>query len=94
MGVLKVTLLFGALGAMLITGAANSSGAERDRGRGRCRNGDRIRIQDLDVSPDPLIEGQRIRSWKVRVRLEGNRECDTEIAVRARPANCASPRHK
>jgi hypothetical protein len=79
MRIFKTTLLWGALGAMLITGGANVSAAERGRG---CRGGDRIRIQDLDVAPDPLIEGQRIRSWKVQLRLEGNRECETEITIR------------
>jgi hypothetical protein len=82
MRVIRATLLGGALGAMLITGAANVGGAERARGRLECRGGDRIRIQDLDVSPDPLIEGQRIRSWKVRLRLEGNRECETAVMIR------------
>lgn len=70
--------------AFMMIAAGNVNGAERDRDRGRseCRSGDRIRVQDLDVSPDPLIEGQRIRSWKVRLQLEGNRECETEIMVR------------
>jgi hypothetical protein len=82
MQIFKASLLWGALGAMLITGPATVSGAERDRGRSGCRGEDRIRIQDLDVSPDPLIEGQRIRTWKVRLVLEGNRECETEIGIR------------
>jgi hypothetical protein len=51
-------------------------------GRNACRRGDRISIRDMDLSPDPIIEGQRIRGWKVRIQLEGNRECDTEIAIR------------
>ena len=34
------------------------------------------------MAPDPMVEGQRIRSWKVRVRFDGNRECETEIAIR------------
>jgi len=82
MRILKATLLWGALGAMLITGAAHVSGAERDWGRFGCRGIDRIRIEDLDVSPDPLIEGQRIRNWRVRLRLDGNRECETAIMIR------------
>jgi hypothetical protein len=41
-----------------------------------------LTIQDLDLSPDPVIEGQRIRAWKVRIRLDGNRECETEISIR------------
>jgi hypothetical protein len=64
---------------MLFTLPSDGIGAERGRG---CRGGDRLRIQDVDVSPDPLIQGQRIRSWRVRVRLDGNRECEAEIMVR------------
>ena len=82
MRILKATLLWGALGAMLVTGIAPVSGAERGLGRNGCRSGDRIRIQDLDVLPDPVIEGQRIKSWRVQLILNGNRECETEITIR------------
>lgn len=74
------TMLLGLLGLLLIGSVSDAMGAER--GRGSCRRGDRIRIQDLDMSPDPIIEGQRIRSWRVKIQLEGNRECDTEIEIR------------
>ncbi len=54
-----------------------------DRGRGNsCRRGDRLNIQDLDMSPDPVIEGQRIRAWKVRINFAGQRECDTDVFIR------------
>jgi hypothetical protein len=54
-----------------------------DFGRsGSCRRGDRLSIQDLDMSPDPVIEGQRIRAWKVRIRFDGRRECDTDLLIR------------
>ena len=83
MGVLKTALLVGLLGLQfLLTGvAADAAPAERGRGNA-CRRGDRITIQDLDVSPDPLMEGQRIRAWRVRIRLDGDRPCDTEIEIR------------
>lgn len=82
MRIMRAMVLGGALGGMLITAAANVGSAERARGRFECRGRDRIRIQDLDVSPDPLIEGQRIRNWKVRLRLEGNRMCETAVTIR------------
>jgi hypothetical protein len=50
--------------------------------RNACRRGDRVRIQDLDVSPDPLVEGDRIRGWRVRIHLDGERQCETEIEIR------------
>ncbi|MGH7875234.1 MAG: hypothetical protein ACREQO_23825 [Candidatus Binatia bacterium] len=43
-----------------------------DFGRGSsCRRGERLQIQDLDVSPDPVMEGQRIRAFKVRIHFDG-----------------------
>ena len=80
---LQTALLTVLLGLQLLfTGpVADATAAERGRG-GACRKGDRITIQDLDVSPDPLMEGQRIRSWRVRIRLDGDRPCDTEIEIR------------
>jgi hypothetical protein len=34
------------------------------------------------MSPDPIVAGRRVREWKVRVRLDGRRECETDILVR------------
>lgn len=66
----------------LISLVVPAIGEGADWGRFGCRRGDRLEIQDLDVSPDPIMEGQRIRAWKVRVRFDGSRECDTEFEVR------------
>ena len=85
MRIFKTTLTMGLLGVMLLSQTSDGMGAEWDRGeRGRrgCRQGDRLKIQDLDVSPDPIVEGQRIRLWKVKIRLDGKRECETEIDIR------------
>jgi hypothetical protein len=71
----NTTLLTGLLGVFLISLASDATGQERRPGS--CRRGDRLRIVDLDMSPDPIVEGQRIRVWRVKIRLEGNRECDT-----------------
>ena len=77
---IKAALLTGLLHVLFLNVAPDVSAAE---GRGNaCRRGDRLHIQDLDMAPDPMVEGQRIRSWKVRVRFDGNRECETEIAIR------------
>ena len=77
---LKAMVLTGLFSAFLIDVAPDARAAEG--GRNSCRRADSIAIQDLDVSPDPLIEGQRIRGWKVRVNFDGNRECNTEIEIR------------
>ena len=34
------------------------------------------------MSPDPVVEGQRVREWKVRIRFDGRRDCETDIVVR------------
>jgi hypothetical protein len=79
MGKLKIVFLTGLVGISLLGSAWEAESGER---RNPCRRGDRIRIQDLDVAPDPLVEGQRIKGWRVRINFEGNRECETEIEVR------------
>jgi len=47
-----------------------------------CGGGHRLQVVDLDVSPDPLAEGQRISRWFVRLRADGSGECRTTIRVR------------
>lgn len=76
----KSTILTGLLVVFLISLASDAMAA--DRGRGSCRRGDRINILDLDMSPDPIVQGQRIRAWKVKIRLQGRRDCETEIEIR------------
>ena len=77
---IKAALLTGLLNIFLMNMATDAFAGE---GRGNaCRRNDRLNIEDLDVSPDPIVEGTRIRSWKVRVRFDGNRECETEISIR------------
>ena len=53
-----------------------------DKADKACPRADRLQIQDLDMSPDPVGEGQRIRAWKVRLRFDGPHACETEIFVR------------
>ena len=78
---IKAALLTGLLSAPFMNVTPEVIAADSGRGNA-CRRGDRLQIKDLDMSPDPMVEGQRIRSWKVRVQFDGNRECETEISVR------------
>lgn len=80
MGSFKAVLLTLPLSALLMTLAPDSMAA--DKARNVCPSADRLQIQDLDMSPDPVVEGQRIRAWKVRLRFDGPRACETEIFVR------------
>jgi hypothetical protein len=76
---IKAALLTGLLSAPFVSAPTELGAADRGNA---CRRGDRVQIQDLDMSPDPMIEGQRMRSWKLRVQFDGKRECETEISVR------------
>ncbi|HSK28726.1 MAG TPA: hypothetical protein VLA17_02075 [Candidatus Limnocylindria bacterium] len=77
----KAAFLTSLLSTLLLAPAVDATAADWGR-RNDCRRGDRIQIQDLDISPDPAVEGQRIRSWKVRLRFDGKRECDTDVLIR------------
>jgi len=83
---IKAALLAGILGNLFIDAAPAAFAADPGSGKG-CRRGEGIRIQDMDMSPDPVVEGQRVRDWKLRIRLEGRRECETDIIVREGNAN-------
>ncbi|HXV50480.1 MAG TPA: hypothetical protein VEB61_16855 [Candidatus Binatia bacterium] len=74
---IKAALLAGFLSHLLIDAAPEALANDRN-----CRRGDRVQIQDLDMSPDPVIDGQRIRAWKARVRFDGRRDCNTDIYIR------------
>lgn len=78
---LKVALLTGLLSAPLLDAMSQALAADWGR-RSSCQRGDRLHIEDLDMSPDPIIEGQRVRSFRVRLRSDGRRECEATIAIR------------
>ena len=74
---IKAAILTGLLSSMMVNWSADVTAADQGRG-GSCQRGDRLHIEDLDVSPDPIIEGQKLRAWKVRIRFDGRRECETD----------------
>jgi hypothetical protein len=78
---IKAAFLTGLLSSLMVNFTPNSMAADYGRGRG-CQRGDKLTIQDLDMAPDPLVEGQRLRVWKVRVNLAGQRDCETDVIVR------------
>ncbi|MBI4524656.1 MAG: hypothetical protein HY695_12695 [Deltaproteobacteria bacterium] len=57
--------------------------ADRDRAdrRVRCGGEHRLQVLDLDISPDPVAQGQRINAWHVRIRADASGECQTTIRV-------------
>ena len=78
---IKAALLTGLLNVFFMNPTPDAFAAD-DRRSNSCRRSDRLQIEDLDVSPDPLVDGARIRGWKVRLRFDGNRTCETDVAVR------------
>ena len=61
--------------------------AEPRREGGRyayCGGEHRLRVADLDMVPDPIAQGERIRAWRVRVRSEGREDCQTTLSIRER----------
>lgn len=81
---IKAAFLTGVLSSLLVNVTPSSMAAEFGRGgrHGGCQRGERLNIQDLDMSPDPIVEGQRVRAWKVRVNFDGRRDCETDVIVR------------
>jgi hypothetical protein len=60
---------------------------ERDRYDDRfvaCGRDHRLYIMDLDMSPDPIGQGERVRAWRVRLRADGSGECQTTLRIRER----------
>lgn len=64
--------------AMVLQGcvAADSDGLPS------CGGSHRLQVADLDMSPDPIAEGQRLNRLLVRLRADGSGECRTVIQVR------------
>jgi hypothetical protein len=49
-----------------------------------CGGDHRLYVAELYMDPDPIAEGQRIRSWHVRLRSDYNGECQTTLRIRER----------
>lgn len=77
MGKLKVALL------VLVAAALQSCVVvDPDRDVAYCGGDRRLQIVDLDMSPDPIAQGQPINRWLVRLRSEGSGDCRTVIRIR------------
>jgi len=85
MNTYKAVLMTAFLGVLLLATVIDATAAERRRGR--CEGSHKVAITDLDMSPDPITEGQRVRRWRVRLRVDSNGECDTVIEIREKPGN-------
>lgn len=66
--------------------AGNGAAAERDR-RIYCGKQHHISIQDLDMAPDPINRGERVKRWRIRVHVDGSGECETTFEIREKPGS-------
>ena len=70
------------LGLIILSVAVQSCVAmSRDTGVS-CGANHRLRVMDLDMSPDPIQEGRRLSRWLVRLRADTSGECRTTIQIR------------
>jgi hypothetical protein len=54
-----------------------------------CGGNHKLRVEDLDISPDPVSNGQRISRFHVRLRADGSGECQTRLSIRDRDQTVA-----
>ena len=51
-----------------------------------CGKNHNIAITDLDMTPDPLESGQRVKMWRLTVQVDGTGECETSFELREKPS--------
>src|SRR5258706_271152 len=61
-----------------------SGGDRRDDRSIYCGREHRLNVADLDVDPDPIGQGDRVRAWRVRLRSDASGECQTTLQIRER----------
>jgi hypothetical protein len=62
-----------------------SNGEAAERRGVSCGKEHNMRITDLDMSPDPIERGKRVKMWRVTLEVDGTGECETTIEVREKP---------
>jgi len=77
-------ILVGLAGALtLLWLSPNAQAAERQGVV--CGKEHNMRVTDLDMSPDPIEKGKRVKMWRVTLEVDGTGECETAIEVRQKP---------
>lgn len=59
-----------------------------------CDRNTRIQVVDLDMSPDPIGEGQRVREWRVGIRADDRTRCDAVLQIRERAGTEVAARER
>jgi hypothetical protein len=76
--------IFALIAAMTLTAGCVVYDADRIAACGRAH---RLQVVDLDMSPDPIGDGQRINQFRVSLRADGSGECETRLQIRESDAN-------
>lgn len=77
-------LFLGIGGLFLMAGCVTS---DYGRGWSLCGRNTNLRVVDLNILPDPVTEGQQVRSWQVDLRADTDGECATTVQIQERPGN-------
>jgi hypothetical protein len=48
---------------------------------------DRLRVVDLDMSPDPVAVGERLERFRVSLRSDGSSDCAIQLQIRETQGN-------
>lgn len=78
---LGIALLFFAVAALQSCVMVDHD-RDNNRNVADCGGAHRLRVVDLDISPDPIAEGQRINRWLVRLRADESGECRTTLRIK------------
>jgi hypothetical protein len=74
-----VKLALAGLAASLLAGCVVHHGGEN---WASCEGTHRLQVVDLDMTPDPVTEGQRIGQFRIYLRADSTGECATQLHVR------------
>jgi len=78
------SFLVGGFAAAMLPGCIVVDGNNNNNDYGnnvRCGGSHTMRVTELDMSPDPVNSGQRINSFRVKLRADGSGECMTTVRV-------------
>lgn len=72
------------LAVIALSALALAAGAFPAIAQSQCGALKTIRVNDLDMTPDPLPQGQPVQRWLAKVDVTGAGECPTRLRVRER----------
>ena len=78
-------LSVGVLGLALLASCA-TGGSGAGRGWSLCGKQSGMKIVSLEISSDPIAQGQQISSWRVVVQADSDGECATTMQVQEQPS--------